>query len=336
MKFIKALKFAFVLSFAWQIASVVIIAGAAPLMAEAQNNPEPTIKPIYFQPQVQIPNSEFEKASVAAGSYDETTGKTNSDLLAKYIQAFYNYGLAIAGILAAIVLMAGGVLWLTSAGNDTKVSQAKELISGSIIGSVILFGAWMILNTINPDLMRLKAISTQVVNRSYLGKGCCQQTGGSIEITESKNCEGIFNINQSINPDTKKCEDDVCCIHPGGSCEQTQQTRCKSKTGNYVPQIIPGSCAAIEDCADTPNCKDRQDGDPCYGEVRETTQGSFCYNGSCYYPADLNKIDSPCGQNYKNHCATACTNGDSERTGETGSYCGNLKCCGKAGGSSSF
>jgi len=79
--------------------------------------------------------------------------------LSQYIVAIYNYGLSIAGILAAIVLMAGGVLWLVSGGDASKVTQAKELITGSIIGLVILASSYIILTQINPDLVKFKSIS---------------------------------------------------------------------------------------------------------------------------------------------------------------------------------
>lgn len=65
-----------------------------------------------FKPQIKIPGSSLDADSIKISVYDSATGEMNSDLLARYISAFYNYGLAIAGILAAIVLMAGGVLCL--------------------------------------------------------------------------------------------------------------------------------------------------------------------------------------------------------------------------------
>jgi hypothetical protein len=39
--------------------------------------------------------------------------KMESDLLARYIIAIFNYALAIDAILATIVLMGAGIVWLT-------------------------------------------------------------------------------------------------------------------------------------------------------------------------------------------------------------------------------
>jgi hypothetical protein len=139
--------------------------------------------PLQFTPQVTIPNSSFNQGS-------PTT--VNGSLLARYILTYYNYGLAIVGILATIVLMGAGVIWLTSGGDAGKVSQAKELISGSIVGMAILVCAWIILNTINPNLTQLASISPTVIGKvdvAYLN--CCDPTTGiakfPIKIVNGKN-----------------------------------------------------------------------------------------------------------------------------------------------------
>ena len=85
------------------------------------------------------------------------------DWLGKYIVGIYEYGLAIGGILAAIVLMAGGVIWLVSAGDASRITQAKNLIGGSVIGLIILTGAYLILNQINPNLTTFKSLKIMVI-----------------------------------------------------------------------------------------------------------------------------------------------------------------------------
>lgn len=85
--------------------------------------------------------------------------------IAGYIQGVYKYGLGIAGILAAIVLMAGGVLWLISAGDASKITQSKNLIIGSITGLMILFGSYILLKQINPNLTQLRAIKVGTIER---------------------------------------------------------------------------------------------------------------------------------------------------------------------------
>lgn len=96
----------------------------------------------------------------------EKTGDTESckiPWVGIYIHAIYNYTIKIIIIIAAIALMIGGVLWLISAGNANRVSQAKNWIKGSLIGLILSLTSYVLLYEINPNLieskyMRLKKI----------------------------------------------------------------------------------------------------------------------------------------------------------------------------------
>ncbi len=85
--------------------------------------------------------------------------------LADYILVFFRYGITIIGILAVIVIMIAGVLWLTAAGNSEQVGHAKELIKGSLLGVLIAVSSYMILTIINPALTQLSPVKI-----SYLEK----------------------------------------------------------------------------------------------------------------------------------------------------------------------
>ena len=52
--------------------------------------------------------------------------------------------LGFLGIVAILLMLYGGFLWFTSAGNEEKVSQAKKVISAAIIGLVIIFISYAI------------------------------------------------------------------------------------------------------------------------------------------------------------------------------------------------
>ena len=103
-----------------------------------------------FIPQVSI-DSTFQKEIPTAPS------------IAKYIQSIYNYAIGIVGILAAVVLMYGGVIWLTAGGSPDKVNNAKSWIGASLTGLILALCSYMILNTINPDLVNLKDVAPATV-----------------------------------------------------------------------------------------------------------------------------------------------------------------------------
>ncbi len=52
--------------------------------------------------------------------------------------------LGIAALVAVVMVIAGGFQWLTSAGNEEKISAAKKTISGAVIGLVLILIAWAI------------------------------------------------------------------------------------------------------------------------------------------------------------------------------------------------
>lgn len=220
-------KFIISLFSAIQILSAILIL-SRPLPAAAQTE----FPSLNFKPQVNIPNSEFMNATSAVGRYDSATGKMNSTLLARYIKAFYDYGITIAGILATIVLMAGGVVWLVSGGDSGKIGQAKELITGSIVGMLILVCAWIILNTVNPNLVKLEAIKTTVIKKVAT---CCDPTKGGVlmdkegNCTSGSKCQGSEKCEPDMNktPTTYSCVDRnkyACCQF--GKFQGEQKTFC--------------------------------------------------------------------------------------------------------------
>lgn len=87
--------------------------------------------------------------------------------IAVYIYAIYNYLLGIGGFLAAIALMIGGVIWLISAGNASRVSEAKSWIVGSITGIIILLTSYVLLYEINPELVNTRYVDLQTIDPMY-------------------------------------------------------------------------------------------------------------------------------------------------------------------------
>ncbi|MFA5854592.1 MAG: pilin [Patescibacteria group bacterium] len=89
------------------------------------------------------------------------TGNTVADL-ANYIGVIYQFMISIIGLVAAVMMIIGGFQYLTSAGDSGKIGAARKRIVDALIGLVLAFSAYLLLNTINPDLLRFKPIGTQL------------------------------------------------------------------------------------------------------------------------------------------------------------------------------
>lgn len=57
-----------------------------------------------------------------------------------------NLLLGIAGAVAVIFIVVGGIMYATSAGNDSQVQKAKSTITNAVIGLVIAILAFAIVN----------------------------------------------------------------------------------------------------------------------------------------------------------------------------------------------
>lgn len=178
-------------------------AGTTPATVTASGTPFSTL---YFTPQIEIPNSGI-SGKTALGSIN-ADGVVISNLLGIYISAIYKYGLSVAGILAAIVMMAGGIMWLASGGDSGQVSKAKSFIGGSLVGLFLLFGTYIILNTVNPDLLKLDGIKTvtTVIEKEAEVVCCEEKTGKTSFFVQKIGNKSFIMVGGSAKEEFVSCE----------------------------------------------------------------------------------------------------------------------------------
>jgi hypothetical protein len=56
-----------------------------------------------------------------------------------------NVILGVSGSIILIMFVYGGFLWLISAGNSSRVEQGKKILSSSLLGLIIVFGAYTVI-----------------------------------------------------------------------------------------------------------------------------------------------------------------------------------------------
>lgn len=77
-----------------------------------------------------------------------------------FISNFYQFALMIGGVLAFAVVIYGGVKYMTSSGNPSGQSDAKEWIEAALLGILLLLAAYFILSIVNPQLLNLNLPGT--------------------------------------------------------------------------------------------------------------------------------------------------------------------------------
>lgn len=130
------------------------------LVARAQDNKLPTLTAPDIK--VSIPGMEPLKDIQCA------EGSCTIPWFGQYIAGLQSYAIGIVGIIAVIVIMIGGTIWLMAGGNSSQIEEAKKFISGGIFGLFLTFGAYVILYIINPNLTVMKGLEIDRIKRINL------------------------------------------------------------------------------------------------------------------------------------------------------------------------
>lgn len=132
-----------------------------PISVFAIDTSLPTIKNPFDSLQVKIPG--MQRFTEPTFSKDGTTTNISVNWIGEYIMGIYKYGISIIGILAVLAMAIGGVIWILSFGNPSTVAVGKEWITGAILGVVLALGSYILLNTINADLVRMRPIQVAYI-----------------------------------------------------------------------------------------------------------------------------------------------------------------------------
>jgi len=79
-----------------------------------------------------------------AAKYAEVSQERSFLQLAEIIGSIIGAFLALVGVIFLGIMIYAGYLWMTANGNEDKVSKAKDMIRDSIIGIIIIIGAYAI------------------------------------------------------------------------------------------------------------------------------------------------------------------------------------------------
>jgi len=82
-------------------------------------------------------------ATVVSAKLDNPiTYETGADLIGAIVKAF----LGVIGALAILVIIYGGVLYITAAGNEENLKKAKAAVTGAAIGLAVALLAYVIVD----------------------------------------------------------------------------------------------------------------------------------------------------------------------------------------------
>lgn len=98
-------------------------------------------------------------------------GETEVSDIPSYIVLVYQFAVGIVGLAALIMIVIGAYLYMTSHGNASQAEKGKEYITDAILGLIIVLVSYVILRTINPNLVGNFGINLNSMKTNDSGSG---------------------------------------------------------------------------------------------------------------------------------------------------------------------
>lgn len=136
------------------------------------------------------PRANASIGSILSGQICEPDNSTNGSAynLGRCINNIYIFAISIGSFIAVLMFVIAGYYYII--GTTESVKQGNSVMGSTLLGLVILFGTYLLLNTIDPNLTQIQSISAPDVN-------CQSQDSGFY----SPGCNPLGELNPNItNP----------------------------------------------------------------------------------------------------------------------------------------
>ncbi len=146
------------------------------------------------------------------------TGAVN---LSMYLVGLYDFLLSIVGIVAVMMLIIGGMRYITAAGNQAAVSDAKDIITNALAGLLLAILSWVIVAEINPDVLYIKKPGAGFSSADGVNWGACGQYDPSLPLPSITNCtckDGFIMGSTSHELCDRDCRLQEHCMIEGAQC----------------------------------------------------------------------------------------------------------------------
>lgn len=95
-------------------------------------------------------------------------GMADQVTISSYLIGIYNFFLSIVGIVAVLMIILGGMRYISAAGNSSAIGDAKSMIESAISGLLLALLSWLFVSTINPDILYVRQPGLTKPNSSAL------------------------------------------------------------------------------------------------------------------------------------------------------------------------
>ena len=242
---------------------------------------------------------------VFATQSDVVNNKISIPFLAQYITAVYKLLLSISIIAAAVMIVYGGFKYVLSA-NIQSVQDGKEEIQNAIIGLVVIFASYTILQALSPAAVSLTSINVDYIKPDPLAsfeyaqlstKADTQDAPGASIVNTSPDCPFTLTnplatgMLPPVSSDPRSLEffDKVKAVITGSSVsERIQQAgdaaaKCNVHLG-YCGQVT-GTIYTLAGVVNDPSCLTSKAKDVCHpqDDPKQAKQIHYLTNAQMLY-----------------------------------------------------
>lgn len=121
----------------------------------------------------------------------QTTGECTLEDIMQVFTNIANFIIGIVGSLTLLFFVYGGFLWLTSQGSSEAIQKGKTAMTGSVVGMMIVFGAFTAINLLTSSLRggesgqtnKCELVSVAEGGQAGTGYACIETKGLSVSLS---------------------------------------------------------------------------------------------------------------------------------------------------------
>jgi len=202
-----------------------------------------------------------------------TTESDNTTTLQKYLPGLFKLLIGLSAVAAVLMIVIGGFQYISTDAIQKK-SEGKERIKNAVLGLVLVISAWLILNTINPNLLKInlniESVTTEAPSGVTLG-GELSAATGKVVPWYPLSPEQVA-MNKTVMDELKKYGVGV----KNGPCTTTGQTTGCTNLVGMLDSTFRGVTDLKKIC-----------GSSCVVEITGGTEGGHKSHGPNLPPVDL-------------------------------------------------
>ncbi len=161
------------------------------------------------------------------------------------------YILGIVGALTLLMFVYGGVTMIISGGSADKVKKGKDIIIGSVVGLMIVFGSYLIISFVSTTVLNVKFDGKLPEEQKTVQEagGLCKSLPGGYCAKNTGSCAAGETSAQSDCAKDEKC----CYVEKKGTCADTYGGQCVHDSRCQAGGILGGGlggCTVPTVCCD--------------------------------------------------------------------------------------